>query len=339
MPVISSTQKKWRLLRNYVGGYPMWCAWQVTYRCNFRCGFCDYWRDPMGARAEQTVAQFVAGSRKLATMGSQLISLAGGEPLLREDLPQIVEAVAEYHLPFVTTNGYRMTPQRAEALFAAGLWGASVSIDYADAALHDRRRGQPGAYERAVAALRQLSAARKYAWQRVNLMAVLLHDNLDHMEPLIRLARDCDAYFMLQPYSIRKTGSQHFCSREARVSERLLDLRGRYSNFLSNPFFLHRFDAALDGGVAGCMAGRAFFNIDSVGDVAVCVERRDRPVGNLYRDAMRTLVERMRAEASGNRCRDCWYNCRGEVEGLYHPGGLWRSLPTLLFDRGRPPPG
>jgi hypothetical protein len=74
---LSSTVKKLRLARAWTSRYPVWCAWQVTYRCNYYCGFCQYWRDPMGELPEQTVEQFEEGSRKLASYGSLLVSLAG----------------------------------------------------------------------------------------------------------------------------------------------------------------------------------------------------------------------------------------------------------------------
>ena len=85
----------------------------------------------------------------------------------------------------------------------------------------------------------------------------------------------------------------------------------------------------------GCRAGKAFFNIDSTGDVAICVERKASPVANLFRDSIRTILRRLRAAARSNACRGCWYNCRGEIESLYRPMSLACSLPTLLFDRGR----
>ncbi len=122
--------------------------------------------------------------------------------------------------------------------------------------------------------------------------------------------------------------------REANVSATLLKLRRKWKNFLSNPWYLDRFDAFLNGGVQGCRAGRALFNIDSTGDIARCVESRFTPVGNLFRDHPTTIFRRLRAASSGNTCTDCWYNCRGEVEALYNPYGLATSLPTLLFDRG-----
>jgi len=334
--MVSSTSKKWRLFRAWSGLNPVWCAWQVTYRCNFHCGFCQYWKDPMADAPEQTVPQITEGAGKLAKLGSLLVSIAGGEPLLREDLVDIVRAIGRFHFPFVTTNGWEVTPELADDLFEAGLWGASVSLDYADPARHDKRRGMKGAFDRAVAALEALSRARRHDWQRVNLMCVLLHDNLEHIEPLIRLAADLDVYFMVQPYGVRKTGCTRFVNQQQDVGRYLVELKRKHPNVLSNEVFLSRFDAALDGGVPGCLAGRAFFSIDSVGDVAICVEERGRPVANLYRHPAAEIVRRLRERSRGNRCTACWYNCRGEVEMLYRPGGLVRSLPTLLFDRGRP---
>lgn len=291
----------------------------------------------MGQQPEQTIAQFKVGSGKLAQWGSLLISLAGGEPLLRDDIVDVVRAVGRWHFPFITTNAYCADQTLANDLFSAGLWGVSVSLDYADAGRHDQARGMPGAFDRAVQALEHFSKARQHKWQRVNLMAVLLDDNLDQVEPLIKLAAQYNAYFMIQPYSVEKTGSTKFRHKDRHgVGQFLVDLRRKHPNFLSNPTFLSRFDDALNGGVPGCLAGRAFFNIDSTGDIAICVEHRSEAVANLYRDDVTTINRGLRAGSQGNACQSCWYNCRGEVESLYRPVSLMQSLPTLFFDRGRP---
>jgi MoaA/NifB/PqqE/SkfB family radical SAM enzyme len=330
--------KKIQLARAWASGNPVWCAWQVNYRCNFRCSFCHYWHDKLGDAPELPVEAFWEGSRKLSRLGCLLVSLAGGEPLIRPDIVQIVEALAEWHIPFITTNGWFANRGLAQDLFAAGLWGISVSIDYADAERHDRRRGTPGGFERALRAIEHFSEARVHKLQRVNWMAVLMEDNLDQIEPMIRMAADRGAYFMLQPYGVRKTGSRRFiCDDQGTVADYLLGLRRKYSNFLSNPYFLSKFDAALNGGVPGCMAGRGFFNIDSTGEIAVCVEERNRPVANLFQHSAAEIVRRLRAGDMSQRCKACWYNCRGEIEALYRPEGLLLSLPTLLLDRGRPP--
>jgi MoaA/NifB/PqqE/SkfB family radical SAM enzyme len=291
----------------------------------------------MGKAPEQTVEQFARGAENLSKWGSILVSLAGGEPLLRDDIADIVRAIGKYHFPFMTTNGFLADDGIAKSLFEAGLWGVSVSIDYADAQRHDKARGRENAWARAVNALETFSRNRKYKWQRVNLMCVLLDDNLDQVEDLIKLAAEHDAYFMIQPYSELKTGSKKFIySGEQSASWRLLELRRKYPNFLSNPTFLSKFDSFRSAGVANCAAGRAFFNIDSTGDIAICVENRPSPVANLYADDAATVHRKLRQGAKGNKCRRCWYNCRGEVESLYNFRGLMQSLPTLLFDRGKP---
>lgn len=335
----SSAEKKWRLFRAWAGRHPIWCAWQVTYRCNFRCRFCHYWHDPLGKVPEPTVDEYAAGARKLASLGTMMISLAGGEPMLRQDLPQIVSEIGKYHFPFVTTNGWFVTAETARELMASGVWGVSVSIDYARPERHDARRGMDGAWRQAWRAVELLDAARIHKFQRVNVIAVLMDDNLDDLEQLLAMSAQRNAYFMVQPYGHLKTGTRAYAHKDGPVSSRLLKLHRTWKNFLSNPYYLKRFDSYLNGGIAGCRAGLAFFNIDSTGDVAVCVERKGKPVANLYRDHIHTVGRRLRSAARNNACTECWYNCRGEVESLYHPVSLLKSLPTLLFDRGAAPGG
>jgi len=256
--------------------------------------------------------------------------------MLRTDLPQIVAEIGKYHFPFVTTNGWFVTERSARELMRAGVWGVSVSIDYATPHRHDERRGMDGAWQQAWRAVELLAAARLHKFQRVNVIAVLMEDNIDELPELLSMAARRGAYFMVQPYGWLKTGSEAYAHNDGAVSPRLLKLRKQWKNFLSNPYYLSRFDQFLESGVPNCRAGRAFFNIDSTGDVAVCVERRHRPVANLFRHTASVIRARLRAASSANRCASCWYNCRGEIESLYRPRGLLQSLPILLLDRGEP---
>jgi MoaA/NifB/PqqE/SkfB family radical SAM enzyme len=335
LPRLTPGQRKARLVRAYLARFPVWCSWQVTYRCAFRCRICPYWREPHPASEELSAEEFGRGAANLARLGTLLVNLAGGEPLLRADLPAVVEAVSRAHFTFITTNGWRLRPDRARELWRAGLWGASVSLDYPDAARHDAQRGVRGAFDEAVGALEVLRDTRLHPHQRVNLMAVLMADNRDEIEPLVALAERLGVNFMVQPYGVPKTGDPSFAARPP-VAMRLLEIRRRHPlAFLSNTHFLSRFDAALDGGVPGCRAGLATFNIDQTGGVTKCVEDRRHQVGSIIETPMPVLVERLRRRWRENRCRACWYNCRGEVEALYTPGGLVSALPILLFDRAK----
>jgi MoaA/NifB/PqqE/SkfB family radical SAM enzyme len=324
---LATPRKKLRLLGAYLAGRPVWCAWQVTYRCNFRCRICPYWRERHPASEELSVEQFARGAENLARGGSLLVNLAGGEPLLRQDLAGVVEALARKHIPMLTTNGWRVGPERARELWQAGLWGVSVSVDYPDAA----QRGVPGAFDEAVRAIETFRDTRTAPHQRVNLMAVLTRDNQDAIGDVLDLAARLRVNFMLQPYGILKTGDESHRPKTP-VAEKLLALRRLYRGFLSNPYFLSRFDAALDGGIAGCRAGQATFNIDQRGLVAKCVEDRQNPVGSILDTPMGDLVARLRQRWRANTCRACWYNCRGEVEALYSLRGLVASLPMLFAE-------
>ena len=82
--------------------------------------------------------------------------------------------------------------------------------------------------------------------------------------------------------------------------------------------------------VPGCRAGQAFFNIDSYGNVAKCVEFSKDSVGNIIRDDVHELVRALNARYKSNRCTGCWYNCRGEMETLYTWKGARAGLPRLL---------
>jgi MoaA/NifB/PqqE/SkfB family radical SAM enzyme len=224
-PRRGTLSKKMRLLRAYATGRPVWITWQVTYNCNYACSFCTYWQNDFKPHEECSLEDFKIGARKLGELGSLIISMAGGEPLLRSDLHDIVAVLAEDHFPFLTTSGSGMTPRRARQLWENGLWGCSVSIDYADAEKHSRNRGVKYAFERSIQAIEQLIAARTDpSFQRIQIISVLTDDNLDQMEPLCQLARELGVYWCVQPYSVMKTGNED--QRHQRgATELLLELK------------------------------------------------------------------------------------------------------------------
>jgi MoaA/NifB/PqqE/SkfB family radical SAM enzyme len=328
--------KKLRLVKAYATGRPVWVTWQVTYNCNYGCSFCTYWQNDFKPHEENSLADFVLGARKLSELGSLIVSLAGGEPMLRRDIHQIVDILARDHFPYLTTSGSGMTLKRARQMWEAGLWGCSVSIDYADSEKHARHRGVKFAYERAINAIDQLLQTRTDRTnQRVQIISVLTDDNLEEMPKLCRLARDIGVYWQVQPYSVMKTGDEG--RRHLRgATEVLLDLKDRYpETFHTNRSYLEKFDAAVNDGVSGCIAGKAMFNIDNQMVVSKCVEfNKSEPCGNLRTDSMREVLERLHEAHAANTCTACWYSCRGEVEVLYTPRGFLNSLPSLVWQSG-----
>jgi MoaA/NifB/PqqE/SkfB family radical SAM enzyme len=327
--------KKARLLSAFFKGQPISCTWQVTPRCGSLCLFCEHRAE--GATGELDLAGCRQVAAALTRMGSLVVSLSGGDPFLRSDLPELVRELARAHFPIVSTHGWLVTPEKARELWRAGLEAATLTLDHADATRQDEAAGVPGAHARALRALQALSRERTRSSQQVNVKARLGAGDLSGLPALLQLAADHDATLSVEPgfpLAARANGQGAPGERpdEARASARLRDLKGRYPNLRTSHFFLEHLDAALAGGVPGCQAGRAFFNVDHRGQVSKCVEFRapeDR-AGDFLRDAPSAVVPRLRAIQASNTCRACWYGSRGEVEGLYTLRGFLGGVSALV---------
>jgi MoaA/NifB/PqqE/SkfB family radical SAM enzyme len=333
---INVYKKVVNLTSGYLSKSLLYCSWQVTYRCNFRCSFCHYWKMETDPKEELSASDFASGARKLGKISTMIVSLAGGEPMIRRDLPELVRVVSLYHFPFITTNGWLVTQKKAQQLFNSGLMGAAVSIDFPEEEKHDENRGKEGAFRRAVQAVKYFVEAKRNRFQRVDITAVLLKENLEQIEKLIILAKTLGAEFTLQPYSDLKTvKSEYDFSVDREVSKHLLGLKRKYPNFKSSIEYLRRFDQFFNGGVDRCQAGHLFFNIDQKGDIAKCVEDLKNPIGNIKTMETEEIKRRLLRKQEENECRCCWYGCRGEVECFYTWYGMKSSLGRIWGYRGK----
>lgn len=87
-------------------------------------------------------------------MGASVIGFTGGEPLLRDDLEEIIASVDERSMPVMFTTGYKLTRERVKKLKAAGLEIPVISLDHYTAEVHDRGRRKEGIFEYALNAIR-----------------------------------------------------------------------------------------------------------------------------------------------------------------------------------------
>jgi cyclic pyranopterin phosphate synthase len=128
----------------------------VTDRCNFRCSYCMP-AELFGERYEFLPRSEILAfeeierlARLFVALGVTKLRITGGEPLLRADLPRLVERLAaipgEPDLA-LTTNGV-LLPGLAGPLRAAGLRRVSVSLDSVDPAVFLRMNGGKLSVER-----------------------------------------------------------------------------------------------------------------------------------------------------------------------------------------------
>lgn len=315
---------------------PFNCLLQVTNRCNMKCSFCDFWPNT-DRDHELSVAHYRRLASQLGQLGNFLVSIEGGEPLVRQDLVQIVEAFSAQHIPTLFSNGWYVTPENARALFQAGLGTCCISIDYPDAPRHDAKRCLPGAFERAWQAVDLLKAAAPRGGKQVAVMSVVMEDNWRDLEALLELsqAHGVGHQFTLLSTGGFRRGRSHLDQLPGpEAAEALLRWWRQYPHLRYFRDYFREMQAFLAAGpLPTCRAGVQSFNIDHIGNVAACIERIDTVYGNVKDESLASIHARMVADRQPiESCQQCWTACRGMAQALGQRGSLasWRDLATRL---------
>jgi len=199
-----------RFLTSYLSAEPSYLILFATARCNARCPHCFYRReiDAADAKTELTLAELERIASSLPKL--LYLSVGGGEPFLRDDLPDIVRAFHERSgilICSIVTNGFYT--DRVESLAKTVLERCpdlrlkiQVSIDDFGPD-HDARRGVPGIHARAMETLRRLRALpAAHGRLQVDIGTCLTRSNLERAPALVddlRLRVDFDDHQILYP--------------------------------------------------------------------------------------------------------------------------------------------
>ena len=183
---------------------------QVTKRCDFGCVFCS----ETLMMPDPTLDQLDVIRANLA--GVQRVFLSGGEPLLRRDLPEIVDMFSGFilGLPTNATRGVAMAPQLAGKV-------AFVNVGFdGPRATFSKVRGD---YDKAIAGLRAFVAAGL----PVSLSAVVLRSTLHALPYLYQIADvlDCGKLKLILP--LRKGNALGLAEREFITVDEARDAFGR----------------------------------------------------------------------------------------------------------------
>jgi AdoMet-dependent heme synthase len=135
-------------------------AWETTRNCNLNCVHCRASADRGPFSGELDTAAAFQLLDQIAAVGSPIVILTGGEPLLRPDIFEIARYGTGKGLRMVMApNGTLITKQAAEQMAAAGIKRISISIDGADRPSHDVFRGVEGAFDGALGGIERAKAA------------------------------------------------------------------------------------------------------------------------------------------------------------------------------------
>lgn len=166
-------------LRSTVSGtrIPLNVMLSVTNRCPARCAYCGI---PQRKQKELTTAEIITLFDELKRLGTQRIGLWGGEPLIRDDIGELISYARKRCGFFVSldSNGY-LIPQKLTDLRDLNV--LVLSLDGCEA-VHDRNR-EPGSHAKVIAALEAVQGVLP-----LMTITVLTKQNLGEIDTVLRLA-------------------------------------------------------------------------------------------------------------------------------------------------------
>ncbi len=177
---------------------PIAVAWLITGRCNLNCHYCK-WKD------QRQVAELDTGTVKdlidqMIACGVRLISFTGGEPLVREDIGEIIGHVKSHGAVCKLNSNGMLVPRRIEDLRRLDL--LQISID-GPPDVQDGLRGQ-GTSQKAAEAI---GAARQVGL-KVQLIACLTRENVTRIDEVLDYGLDLGVGFCFQLLTPKYLGQE-----------------------------------------------------------------------------------------------------------------------------------
>lgn len=248
--------------------YPLSVTFITTYRCNFRCRYCDVWTYKV---REMDTLEVLSMMDEFAAMGTRRFSFNGGEALLREDIGELV-AYSKRKGFFTTlfSNGV-LVPGLVDKLKPLDI--LSVSLD-GPGDVHDAQR-MKGTFEEVVEGIRAAKAAGINVWTNT----VLTKENLSRTEELVELASGLGVRMIFQPvlqysHSTDSGSIDDLAAPDgeyARAVDRLKELKRKGAPIVHSDEYLDYIKVPLwSENPRRCWAGELYCAVTPSGEVAPC---------------------------------------------------------------------
>ena len=258
---------------------PLWLLAELTYRCPLHCVFCYNPVQMQRAGAELSTAEWVEVMRQARQLGAAQLGFSGGEPLVRDDLEELVQEA--HHLGYYTnliTSGVGLSPARARRLKDAGLDHVQLSFQDSTRELNDfLSHTKTFDLKKKVA-----QTIKANDWPMV-MNCVLHRHNLPHVGQIIDMALELGAEYLelanVQYYGWAWVNRDHLMPTRAQLQEAEAVVQGwreRIGNqcrllFVVPDYFEERPKACMNGW------GSVFLSIAPDGLAMPCHNARDLP--------------------------------------------------------------
>ncbi len=171
---------------------PLYVKVKVNYGCNLKCEMCKHWRETR--EAPISMDRFKEVISELAVLGTRKIHFSGGEPMLRPQLPDLVEYASQLGMRVtLTTNGTLIDKVKARRLVEAGLRGVNVSIDSPIRKTHEKIRGVEGSFKLTTKAVELFNKYSHKGKLTVRINTVVSRNNYFSLATLPDLAHELGA--------------------------------------------------------------------------------------------------------------------------------------------------
>jgi mycofactocin radical SAM maturase len=324
---------------------PICLTWELTYACNLACVHClssSGRRDPRELNTQQCEAVI----DELQRMQVFYVNIGGGEPTVRPDFWHLLEYAVDHQVGVkFSTNGIKITAERAQWLAGTDYVDVQISLDGATAEVNDAVRGK-GSFATATRALQHLADA---GFRDAKISVVITRHNVRQLDEFQTLAEKYGATLRLTRLRPSGRGADtwddlHPTAEDQRVLYDWLMAHG--DGVLTGDSFFHlaAFGEALPG-LNLCGAGRVVCLIDPIGDVYACPfaiheaflagnVRGEGGFTSVWRSS--ALFEELRRPQSAGACASCGFfdACRGGCMAAKYFTGLPLDGPDPECVRG-----
>jgi len=270
---------------------------------------CDVWRHP--SKPEEEIGLDVV--RKLPQMF--FANVTGGEPFVREDLPEIIEELRKKAKRIViSTNGF-FTEQIIELCGKYPDLGIRISIEGQEEA-NDKIRGIPQGYKRTQETLRKL---HEMGLKDIGFAMTIQDLNYRDLGALYKMAQQLDYEF-----ATATLHNSHYFYKWDNKIERKEEVIAAFKELIADllkskkpkEWFRAYFNYGLINYIQGkprflsCEMGQNGFFLDPWGDVLACNGMNEKvPMGNLKEQTWEKIWDSTKAKEVRQAVRECKKNC------------------------------
>ncbi len=186
------------LIQDPLGDLPILSAKiKLLWQCNLACDFCNLPKP--GSPLQSNLVIDILG--QLKQKGLKKVHFSGGEVFLHPEIWTILAASKELGLQVnLTTNGTQLNKESIKKLFALKIDAVSLSIDSGESSLHDKIRGQKGAFKQTLKTVKLLTINKKKR-PKVRINTVITRLNFHTLNDLHQILLDIspEIYWKLLP--------------------------------------------------------------------------------------------------------------------------------------------